>query len=314
VNLTNATSFTFAGLGGNDTMSVSFANGVPLVPGLIFFDGGSGSNTLTIDAAGLSVKAVPGGFTVGDPQTVSYTNAQSTQVNNAAAFNTVPAPNTADRATAFTGLTANERFVQALYLDSLGRAGSKAELDGWAAAITGQDSSLAMVASGIEHSLEARDRLVRTWYRTFLGRTAGPGEEMGWVNLLRNGATEEQALSLFLGSGEFSQRAQTLVPSGTADERFVQALYLLLLDRTGDAREVAAQVSALPTASQAGVALGFLRSAEFRTDLFAAYYNLLLRRPAETGGLSAWTDSGLDATSVRVGIESAPPFEFYFNG
>jgi uncharacterized delta-60 repeat protein len=312
--------FTFSGFenltGGtqDDTLSVSFANGVPQVPGPMFFDGGPGSNTLTIDAAGLSVKAVPGSFTVGDPQTISFGNVQSAQLNNASAVNIMPGPNTADRATAFTGLSANERFVQALYLDSLGRAGSKAELDGWAALITGQDGSLALVASAIEHSPEARDRQVRSWYQTFLGRNAAPGEEMGWVNFLLNGATEEQALSLFLAGGEFYQRAQTLVSSGTPDERYAQALYMLLLDRTGSAQEVAGQVSALPAAGLTGVALGFLQSVEFRADLVTAYYTVLLHRPADMGSLSAWATSGLDATSMQVGIESVPPFEFNSNG
>src|SRR5207237_4258615 len=95
--------------------------------------GGSGSNTLTVNAAGLVMRAVPGALTIADPVTVQYTNTQTTNVNAAAAVNAIAGPDTADRATAFAGLSADERFVQALYLDELGRAGGKAELDGWAA-------------------------------------------------------------------------------------------------------------------------------------------------------------------------------------
>src|SRR5262249_30653423 len=150
-------------------------------------------------------------------------NVQGTTINNAAGINSFAGPDNADRATALAGLNANERYVQALYLDALGRPGSKAELDAWAAFITGTDASLAVVASGIERSPEARTHLVRSWYQTFLGRPAQGNEEQGWVNLLLAGLTEERVLSIILGSpglggdphGEFYQHAQTLIPSGT---------------------------------------------------------------------------------------------------
>jgi hypothetical protein len=35
------------------------------------------------------------------------------------------------------------------------------------------------VAGSIEKSFEARDRLVQSWYQTYLGRPASAGEELG---------------------------------------------------------------------------------------------------------------------------------------
>src|SRR5262249_30069331 len=159
------------------------ASGKPQVPGGVFFEGGTGSNTLIVDAAGDVVRTVPGGaITEADPLTTSYANVQTLNLNNAAAVNAASGPNTADRATTFIGLTAQQRFVQALYLDALGRAGAQAELDVWVAVLNSPGGSQAQVASGIEGSLEAQDRLVKSWYFAFLGRAAQGDEELGWVN------------------------------------------------------------------------------------------------------------------------------------
>jgi uncharacterized delta-60 repeat protein len=302
--------FTINTLGGSDTVTVDYSGGDPLPASGLNYDGGTSANTLMLDASGLTVKVRPGALTVGDPQTVRYTSAQRLGIHNAAAVNTIPGPDTADRAGAFTGLTADERFVQALYLDALGRPGSRAELDVWAALLDGSDLARARVAAGVNHSLEAQDRLVKSWYATFLGRQAQGGEELGWVSLLQT-QSEEQVLSRFLGDPgghEFYDRAQGLVSSGTSDERYVQALYRLLLGRTGTPAELAGWVANLPQLGRQGVALGFLSAQEFREDLFEAYYNALLFRPGDQGGLNAWVLSGLDAGAVRTGLEATPEF------
>ena len=146
------------------------------------------------------------------------------------------------------------------------------------------------------------------------GRSAAGGEEQTWVNLLMNGQSEEAVLSDILGvpHGEFYNRAQTLFSSGTADQRYVEALYLVLLNRIPSGAEAAGWVSALPSAGLHGVALGFLQSGEFRTDQFEAYYNALLHRPSDSPGLAGWVSSGLDVGSARIAFEASN--EFYTNG
>jgi Domain of unknown function (DUF4214) len=312
VTLTGVHSFTFDGLSGDDTMIVDCVNGKPLVPAGVFYDGGTGSNTLTLNANGLTVRAVPGALTIADPVTVPYTNVSSTNIDNAASVDAIAGPDTADRATAFIGLTAQERFVQALYLDELGRAGTTAELDGWVAVMNAPGGSQASVATDIQHSLEATDHLVKSWYIAYLGRQAGGGEELGFAALLQQGQSEEQVLSDILASPEFYARAQTLIGSGTADERYVQALYLVLLNRTGEPAGVAGWLGSLPSLGRQGVALAFLQSTEFHTYDFEGYYNALLHRPDDPVGLSDWVFSNLDVASVRVDFEASP--EFFTNG
>jgi hypothetical protein len=185
-------------------------------------------------------------------------------------------------------------------------------LDFWAAMLNGSSAAQTGVAAAIDHSAEARDVLVKSWYVSFLGRPAQGGEEQGFVNQLLQGQTDEQVLSLILASTEFDNRAQTLSSTGTADQRFVQALYQLLLNRTGAASEVAGWINALPALGRQGVALSFLDSAEFRTDQFEGHYNALLHRIDDPTGLSGWVASGLDIETVRVAFESSN--EFFANG
>jgi hypothetical protein len=211
-------------------------------------------------------------------------------------------------------LNSQELAVRALYLAALGRPGSHEELDGWVALLPPDATALSQtVAAGIEGSSEARDHLVKSWYVAFLGRPAQGGEEQGWVNALLQGQSEEQVLSQILASQEFyGQRAQTLGFGGTADQNYVRALYQLLLGRAAGDGEVAYWVDVLATQGRQGVALGFLGSQEFRTDQFEGYYDALLHRPSDPGGLSGWVNSGVDLLGVRIGFESSP--EFFTNG
>jgi hypothetical protein len=200
-----------------------------------------------------------------------------------------------------------------LYLDELGRAGSKAELDGW---VNGQlnqpGGSQQAVAAGIAGSFEAEDHLVKSWYMAFLGRQAQGGEELGWARMLQTGLSEEQVLRQILGGGqEFYDRAQTLGLAGTSDQNYVQALYRVLLGRKAGTSEVDNWVNALATQGRQGVALSLLNSQEFRTNQFEGYYNTLLHRP-DNADLANWAASGLDAHAVRVAFESG--IEFFSNG
>jgi predicted outer membrane repeat protein len=211
----------------------------------------------------------------------------------------------------FPTLTAPERFVAALYLDELGRAGSLAELDGWVAVLNGPGGSPAQVATNIAASFEARDHLVKGWYQTYLGRQAVNGEEQSWVNLLRS-QTNEQVLSQILGSTEFAARAQKRSPSGTTDQQYVQALYSQLLNRTGSASEVAGWLGVLPQLGRQGVALQFLQSQEYRTIQVGSDYSTLLHRPGDAVGLTSWVLSKLDLANIRIGLEGSA--EFFTNG
>jgi streptogramin lyase len=198
---------------------------------------------------------------------------------------------------------ANHAYVQTLYQDILGRTGSPGELNGWVQLqVTGGTPA---VVNGIEHSMEARTRLVQGWYTRYLGRAAKGGEEQGWVQALMGGTSEEQVLADILGSAEFAAHAATLVSSGTANERFIQGLYMLLLNRSASSSEVQNAVSQLSSLGPTGVATAFLGSSEYRRDAVMAYYNSLLHRNADPAGFNFWVGTSLSLLNIREGIEAS---------
>jgi uncharacterized delta-60 repeat protein len=311
----SVTSYAITDSAGNDTLTVKYdaSGGSFNFPVTFHGDTANGvTDTFQFEAGNLPLHTQPGVVTAVGLQPVYYTNVGQLSFQNTSGIDTFYGPDTKDRSTALAGLSANERFVQALYLDALGRAGSKAELDGWVTILNA--SGQAAVAKGIEHSLEASDHLVKSWYVTFLGRQAQGGEEMGWSNALAMGdpAPEELLLSKFLVTPEFFARAQTMGFAGSANDQFIQALYHVVLNRAGISSEVAGWETFLATSDTRQVALEFLESQEYRGDLIDAYYDVLLHRPADPVGFNSQFNSDLGYFQLRVGLESSS--EFFMNG
>lgn len=212
-------------------------------------------------------------------------------------------------------LDANYSFIQALYQDALGRLGSPAELDNWVSVIV--SSGIAPVVNGIEHSPEAYAHLLRGWYVHYLGRPTPPSDSeiQGFVNAFQAGATEEQILAAFLSSDEFFNYANNrLISTGTSSERFVKALYVLLLNRTPGDPEVQAWVAQLPFLGRQGIASTFLGSAEYRGNIIRGYYSSLLHRstPPSAAEVNGWVFSGLDVKRLTISFEVS--LEFYLKG
>jgi hypothetical protein len=295
------------------TFSVSVTNiGAVAVPA------GSATVTVTLPAGLTAAAGSPLTFTVGAlaaGQTATFLTAATAAalgpqtVTAKVTGSVVGSP--VSNSTTITVLTPQQHFVEALYLDELGRPGRLDELNYWAAML-GSGSSLATVADGILHSFEARDRLVKGWYQKYLGRPAVNNEELFFVNQLLAGQTEEQALSELFASSEFLNHAQTLSNAVSPQQGFVQALYQLLLNRTPAAADLVFWENVLAGQGQGGVALGFLTSTEFRADAVTGYYNTLLHRPPDAPGLSFWVTSALDLASIRTQFEST--LEYFTNG
>jgi len=197
-------------------------------------------------------------------------------------------------------------FIEEIYEERLGRLANEAELVAWLTVF--QASGQTAVATGIEQSLEARTDLVDEFYQRYLGRGAVNGEAQHWVQLLMQGETDEQVIAGIVSSSEFYARSQTLVGSGTPDQRYVQALYQLLLNRFPAVSELNSWVGQLPALGRSGVALGFLGSSEFRTAAVTDYYVEFLQRLPDAPGLAGWLASGLSLEQIRVGLESSGEF------
>jgi hypothetical protein len=211
-------------------------------------------------------------------------------------------------------LAASQKFVQALYTDELGRTASAAEVASWENVLGGPGGQAAVV-SGIANSTEARTHTVTGWFQTYLGRTPSAAEVSVWAPLLAS-QTQEQVLSGILGSTEFFNDAQNMGFGGTgptaADQNFVIALYQDLLGRTPSQTEVNNQVAALQQMTPQQLALSFLQSTEYRTDVVEGYYTSLLHRSGSAAEVAGWVNSALDLRTIRMDFEDSA--EFFVNG
>jgi CSLREA domain-containing protein len=278
---------------GSPTASLSENGSLP--GGVKFIDNGNGTATL------IGTPIVAGQFAF----TITATNATPPDAKQSFTL-TVLTPQQ---------LTPQQRFVQALYLDDLGRAGDLSnphDAGYWVSLLTNGTLDQKAVAAGVVHSHEAQTHVVTGWYQTYLGRQPVKGEEQFWVLQLAEGQTEEQVLSGILGSDEFFSRAQSLVGSGTAQQRFVQCLYQRMLNRTGSAAELAFWVNQMPQFGRQGVAQGFQGATEYRRDVVTGDYNTLLHRSGTAVEVNYWVFSNLDVASIRIGFEASP--EFFIKG
>jgi Domain of unknown function (DUF4214) len=205
---------------------------------------------------------------------------------------------------------ANPNFIKSLYRHALLRAGAESEMGPWTDQLVRAGSR--PVAEGIEKSSEARMSLVAGWYARYLGRPAVNNEGSVWVNQLLAGASEEQVLSGILASGEFLNRTQSLFLSGLPEERFIQSLYRLLLERLPSPAEVSGWLNAVDADGRQAVALAFLTLPEHRQIAVRGYYTALMHRTAADGEVNGWVSSPLDLGAIRILFESSP--EFNLNG
>src|SRR5262249_48243334 len=97
----------------------------------------------------------------------------------------------------------NVRYVAGLYASVLGRAGSIAEINSWAAALQGGLSRDAL-AKLFLNSPEADKRILESDYQMFLRRAADPAGEQALLSLMQSGQLTPQAAGeALLASDEY---------------------------------------------------------------------------------------------------------------
>lgn len=257
---------------------------------------GSGGYALPLSAGTYQVTASGGGLPAPVTRTVTIgsSNVRITFTTGGVVQALPPAP---------------EAYVSRLYQSILGRDASSAELAPWVSVYQGP-AGPAGVVSGIEQSVEARSRLVRSWYTTYLGRAAGDGEVRFWVNGLLHGAREEDIVSGIIGSEEYRSHAASQKNPGAPDTAFVSALYQQLLNRTASAQEISGWLQAVRQAGRAAVALGFLQSTEYRSNVVQGFYIGLLKRSAgpALSEIAFWAASRLPLSQLRQAFEASQEY------
>ena len=235
-------------------------------------------------------------FSVSDPEAVIYDK------NDASTYVNVVATNP---------LTANQAFVQALYIRLLSRMGdvfNTADAGGWVAALEGGGQTVASVARGVGRSPEGIGSVVRLQYQQYLSREPDAGGLNGFVAAVQNGATLEAVAAGLINSPEYRNGV------GGTDAAFVQSLYARLLGRRGSSADVDGWLPRLQQVGRSAAVLQFLGGAEYRGNAVRAYYANLLKRttPPSDGEVANWVSSPLSAFDMQLVFMGTD--EFRLNG
>ena len=179
--------------------------------------------------------------------------------------------------------TANQRWVNELYGDLLGRPADTGALTFWGG-MAAQGVNRNAIASAIETSDEFRGREVNTLFQTYLHRAADAGARSYFAAQLAAGATLESVAASLIGSDEYYHNR-----AGGSADGFLSALYQDALGRPVDAGAKAYFEKLLSAGTTRGaVASIVLDSDEHRARQVQNYFELYLDRAATSGSTTFW--------------------------
>ena len=221
-----------------------------------------------------------------------FTATATSAANNTSAFSA---------SIGFAG-NSNTLFVNSLYGLLLNRAPDSGSV-GWVNALN-SGASPTQVVLGIESSTEYLADQIDALYERYLNRAADATGLQNYLGLLLAGGTLEQVAEGLVSSQEYFQ------DHGSTNQGYVNGLYHDVLGRAGSPAEVNAWVVALDGGtSRDQVAVDFLTSTEYRTDLVTGYYSEFLGRAPDSAGLNGWVsalESGSTDQQVLAGILGSP--------
>jgi|GEM_PF-2413676 len=207
--------------------------------------------------------------------------------------------------------TPNQRFVSEVYRDLLGRKVDAGGLAKWSAALDAGASQFQVITaiqndSGHEFLKYEVDLL----YQRYLQRSADSLGLNDGVNFLAAGGTQEQLAARLVASPEFNDRLTTGSNDSWLDQFYVRALHRGVdpVGRAGWDQAFAVGES------RAQVAVAIFSSDEYRQVLVNDFYQFLLERPADQGGLSTWSGalrSGVRDEVVMASIMDTDSHEFF---
>jgi uncharacterized delta-60 repeat protein len=161
---------------------------------------------------------------------------------------------------ALTG-TANQRFVQQLYLDLLGRGAESGGLAFWSGLLDSGQATRIQVVQGIQQGAEYRSLVVASLYNLYLNRPVDALGEATWTSFLASGGTTDQLRAQILGSDEYAS-----LHSAPGYPSFLEGLYRDVLYRTMDPVGETAW-------THAAVALAIIQSQEGASDEVQSLYH-----------------------------------------
>ncbi len=239
------------------------------------------------------------------------------------------------------GISANDKFVRAIYGDFLYRTGTsdQGQRGYWAGLITSDPATLLTVATGLIRAGESTTKIVNDWYWKYLGRPGDQGGINYWSARLSQGESVEQLLGSFLstvpqvgnGFSEYYNRGSVTAQSAAyaapdSDHAFIQSLYIQFLGRVSpdnldpsNPGPVTRWVNTLRQNRLSGsehdaesavinsIIFG-QSSGEFRSFEVRAYYVNLLRRRPDDAEVNYWVGTSYDVLTIQTRLVGTPDF------
>jgi hypothetical protein len=182
--------------------------------------------------------------------------------------------NAGDTSTPIAGIgPSNDRFINQLYTDVLGRLSDPAATILFNDVIAG-GGTRSTFAAAVLTSAEYRQRLLTDFYSTFLHRPISPAEVAFWTPAFGAGMTDEQIEAQITASPEYFAIA------GSTNAGWINRIYNDVLGRSPSAAETSAVLAQLGGNSRLNVGLAILNSGEAIGRRVQQAFPRLLHRPA----------------------------------
>jgi hypothetical protein len=268
--------------------------------------GNAVSNVATISIAGACNKP---GFAIQPSSSIPVTGSQTFLIAFATGATSYQwyKGNAGDTSTPLAGSgPSNDRWINQIYIDLLGRPADAAGLSTLGGLLTG-GTPRPTVASSVLTSTEYRTRLLTGFFATFLRRIPSAAEVSFWMPAFAASLTDEQIEAQITASPEYFALA------GGTNAGWINRIYNDVLGRSPSASESSAFAALLGSSSRTTVGLAILNSNEAITRRVQQYYPRFLRRTATPSESSAFVSAITGGSSDEQVIALIVGADEYFN-
>ncbi|MBV9070420.1 MAG: DUF4214 domain-containing protein [Acidobacteria bacterium] len=200
----------------------------------------------------------------------------------------------------------NDRWINQLYIDLLGRPADAAALATLNGLLTG-GATRASVASVVLASAEYRQRLLTDFYSTFLHRPISAAEVSFWGPAFASGMTDEQIEAQIVASPEY------FALGGSTNSSWINRVFNEVLGRSPSGTETSAYLTLLGSNSRLSVALSILNSGEAITRRVQQAFPRLLHRTGTPVEQTTFIAALLGGTTDEQFLAQLLASDEYFN-
>jgi hypothetical protein len=226
--------------------------------------------------------------------------------SNAASYQWFKGP-AGDTSTPLTGLgPSNDRWINQLFVDLLGRTPSSSEVSVYSALLTGGASRLDVAGSFLV-SNEYRTKLLTDYYATFLHRPISAAEVSFWLPAFASSMTDEQIEAQIIASPEYFALA------GATNTGWINRVFNDVLGRSPSASETSTFLALLGSSSRMSVGQAVLTSSESDNKRVQQYFTRILRRSPSSLDLSTSVASLLGGATNEEILAQILAADEYFN-